>query len=206
MNFRLALSAIAASFAISLSAQTAADAFKSAPVDIFPILEPSTRLDMIDYFNSGMSTPSRNTMSGNSRITELTPTSLTIEMTKASTYQLVVLPGNNIALVTTITTPAPDSKMAIYSPDWANNLTAKTFSKPTLDDWLTPEGKKNKSEVEMNVPFLLIQYNIEPSTGTLTLTNNTSGFLAEEIYQIVEPWLLQSIVFDWNGTKYQRRK
>ena len=38
---------------------TAADAFTSAPQNIFPLLDRNTRLDMVDYVKSGLSTPRR---------------------------------------------------------------------------------------------------------------------------------------------------
>lgn len=59
---------------------TAADAFTSAPQNIFPLLDRNTRLDMVDYVKSGLSTPSQNSLQGRSAITEISPESLTVKM------------------------------------------------------------------------------------------------------------------------------
>lgn len=195
---------------VGASAQTtAADAFKAAPRKVFPLLENDTKLDMLDYFNSGMSTPSTNVLKGKSRITAQTPQMLEISMTDASTYQLVVLPaqsGSVVVLITTVATPAPDSKMTVYTSDWSDNVTARLFEKPQLRDWLTAEGRKNFDEVEMTVPFLLISYRLDPSTGVLTMTNNTEQFMSEEMYDIVRPCLLASLSYRWNGKKFEKMK
>ena len=60
---------------------TASRAFAEAPQSVFPLLDHNTRLDMIDYFNSGMTTASKNNMDGKSRITALTPNKVEISMT-----------------------------------------------------------------------------------------------------------------------------
>lgn len=184
---------------------TASTAFTSAPHSVLPMLDNNTRLDMLDYFNNGLSTSSVNSMNGHSRITALTDQAMTIAMTEATTYQIAVLPSGNtslIALITTVATPAPDSKMTIYSSDWATNITTKVFSKPTLNDWLTTEGRKNADEVEMMVPFLLISYNYDPNTQTLQMTNNSKEFLSQEVYELVEPYLQTSLTYRFDGKKF----
>lgn len=216
MNLKSDLRRLAVAIAAALvcvagaSAQTtAADAFKTAPRKVFPLLENDTRLDMLDYYNSGMSTASTNVLKGKSRITAQTPEMLEISMTDASTYHLVVLPahsGSVVALITTVATPAPDSKMTVYTADWTANVTAGVFEKPQLRDWLTAEGRKNLDEVEMTVPFLLIGYKLDPATGVLTMTNNTEQFMSEEMYDIVRPYLLASLSYRWNGKKFEKVK
>lgn len=184
---------------------TATGAFTKAPRQVFPMLDKNARLDMVDYFNSGMTTPSTNALKGKSRITAIATLSMTISMTEASDYQLALLPAGSdtiIAVITTVATPAPDSKMALYSKDWTANVTAKLFNKPLLRDWLTSEGRKNSDDVESLVPFLLISYSYDPATTTLTLTNNTGSFLSEEIYETVRPYLLSSLSYRWDGKKF----
>lgn len=206
-NILLAVTA-AAAVAVAPCAQaqlTATGAFTKAPRQVFPMLDNNARLDMVDYFNSGMTTPSTNALKGKSRITALAPLSMTISMTEASDYQLALLPAGSdtiIAVITTVATPAPDSKMALYSKDWTANVTAKTFNKPLLRDWLTADGRKNSDDVESLVPFLLISYSYDPGTAILTLTNNTGSFLSEEIYETVRPYLFSELTYRWDGKKF----
>lgn len=185
---------------------TASRAFAEAPQSVFPLLDHNTRLDMIDYFNSGMTTASKNNMDGKSRITALTPNKMEISMTDASSYELALLPTANgdsvIALITTVATPAPDSQMAIFSKDWSKNITNGIFTKPVLADWLTDEGKDDISEVEGIVPFMLVSYSYNPDSQQLEVTNNTAKFMSPELYELVAPSLKKSMVFRWNGKKF----
>ena len=90
-KYLLAIAIGAAS--LTMSAQSAADLFTSAPQKIFPLLDRNTRLDMVDYFKNGMATPSQNQLDGRSAITEMTPESITVKMTDSSAIQLVELKG-----------------------------------------------------------------------------------------------------------------
>lgn len=191
---------------VSISAQiTASQAFVDAPQEIFPLLDKNTRLDMVDYFNNGMATQSSNKINGRSRITALTPQSLSVEMSAASDYQLALLPlGNDTlkAVITTVKTPAPDSRVDFFDSNWDRKPDGAYFVKPKMDDWLTDAGRKNAADVSAFVPFLLISYIYDPATGLLTLTNNTKDFLSADIYEIVGPYLEPYLTYKWNGKKF----
>lgn len=207
-SLRLFFASLTAAVCVSTGAfaqQHVVKAFTSAPATVFPLIDNAARLDMLDYFNNQKNVGSANALSGRSRITELVPGSMRIGMTAASTYQIAALPTDTdtlTAVISTVLTPAPDSKMAVYTADWTTALTDRVFSRPVLKDWLTPQGRKNNDEVEILVPFLLISYDFDPSTMTLTLTNNTASFLSEEVYEIVSPYLLKQLRFVWNGKKF----
>jgi hypothetical protein len=202
--------ALAAALVLGASAcfarLTARQAFTEAPQSVFPLLNLDARLDMIDYFESGMANTSKNAMEGQSRITAMTPDKVSISMSEASDYELCLLPTADgdtaIAVIATVATPAPDSRMSVYSKDWSKNLTSGAFSNPVLSDWLSEEGKERAAEVEGLVPFLLISYSYDPASGVLTLTNNTGRFLSSDIYEIVKPCLKGSITYKWNGKQF----
>lgn len=204
-TFLLALAVTAAVPQVVSARITAADAFTSAPRKVMPMLDENTRLDMVDYFNNGMSTTSANNLNGRSRITAMSPDQLTVAMTDASTCNVIVLPGEQdpmLALITTVVTPAPDSRMSVYTSGWTRDITPSAFTKPTLADWLTPAGKKNMAEVEATVPFLLISYVYDPATATLTLTNNAKEFLGDDVYATVAQYILPKLVYKFNGKRF----
>lgn len=185
---------------------TASQAFVEAPRSVLPLLDRNARLDMLDYFNGGLTTKTSNKLNGSSAVTAVSPEQIAVQMTDASTCHMAVIPAANdtlVAVITTIATPAPDSKMTVYSSDFARDLTSSVFSKPTLRDWVT-DGS-SLATVESMVPFLLISYSYNPATLTLTLTNNTRSFLSEDVYSIVEPYLKKEILYKWNGKKFARQ-
>ncbi|MCM1483015.1 MAG: DUF3256 family protein [Muribaculaceae bacterium] len=191
-------------------ALTPRDAFLDAPSKIIPLLNHNTRLDMLDYFNSGMATSSTNIMQGQSRIVSSDDASMKVKLTEASEIDIAIIPAaagdTLVALISTVATPAPDSKLSVYSADWTRDVTPAVFTRPLLKDWLTADGRKNTGDVESLVPFLLISYVYEPASGTLTLTNNTEQFMSPDVYSIVEAYLLPKLVYKWDGRKFARQK
>lgn len=196
--------------ALTGMAQTsAADLFTSAPQNVFPLLDQNTRLDMVDYYKNGMSTPSQNSLDGRSLITEMTPASLTVKMTDSSAMQIVELKGPKgsvVALISTVATPGLDSNIKFFDSDWKPLSTESYFVKPGWKEWLTDSGLQNQDEVTMQVPFMLASYRIDPESGTLTLTNNLSHFLDKALYDDLSTYLRPQLVYLWNGKNYTLQK
>lgn len=195
--------------ALSAFAQTtAADLFTSAPQSVFPLLDRNTRLDMVDYYKNGMTNPSQNQLDGRSSITEMTPESITVKMTDSSAVQIVDLKGAKgdiIALISTVATPGLDSTIKFFDSDWKPLPTESFFTKPGWKEWLTASGKQNEADVTMQVPFMLASYRIDPSTSTLTLTNNLSRFLDKEIYDDLASYLNPTLTYTWTGKEFKAK-
>lgn len=184
---------------------TAAEAFTTAPADIFPLLDKTTRLDMVDYYNSGLNTPSANRLQGKSAITSLSPATLTVKVTESSSAQIALLPlGNDtiLAVVSTVATPGLDSTLKFYDKTWKQLPADKYFTVPAWKDWVN--SGHDISEVTAYAPFMLASYFIDTDSGTLTATNNLSTFLDEDTYQTLLPALNKSLTYKWNGKRFTR--
>lgn len=193
-----------ASFAMAYPQLTATEAFSSAPASILPLIDYITRLDMIDYYNSGSATASKNVMQGQSRITALSPMSVSVSVTSGSECQIALLPMRGdtaIVCIETVMTPTPDSRVSVYDRDW-KPLSGSSFAMPAVSAWLTPEGKKQADVVESQVPFMLASAQYSPETDTLVLTNRLSDFLSDDVYGLVKPYLLPSITYKWNSSRF----
>ena len=70
---------------------TATKAFAEAPAKVFPTLDRMTRLDMIDYFNSGSPKPSKNAFKGDSRILSASDSQITVQTSDVSDVELSLL-------------------------------------------------------------------------------------------------------------------
>lgn len=187
----------------AVSAQlTASNAFSKAPKTVFPLLDTNTRLDMIDYFNAGMSTESTNNLNGKSRLMSMEPLRLTAKLTDASTMELFLLPAPNdtlIGVITTVTMPGKDSSMNIYNRDWQK--VRYQFVTPGLSDWLIDRSRS--AEVEMITPFMLIAYSYDPATSVLTLTNSLGDFLSDDSSRTVNALLKPKLSYKWDGKKFK---
>ncbi len=159
---------------------------------------------MIDYYNSGSATASKNVMQGQSRITALSPMSVSVSVTSGSECQIALLPMRGdtaIVCIETVMTPTPDSRVSVYDRDW-KPLSGSSFAMPAVSAWLTPEGKKQADVVESQVPFMLASAQYSPETDTLVLTNRLSDFLSDDVYGLVKPYLLPSITYKWNSSRF----
>ncbi len=189
----------------SRSDSTAADFFVSAPASVFPTIDPMTRMDMIDYFKAGSDKPSKNLIGGECRITEESPEKLVFTTSAVSEYTIALLPAPGrkldkiIMLSRTLKTPADDSTVTFYDTDWKE--IKDLFTVPTLDDWMLPEAKKNRKDVENAIPFVLARLEYFPEKGMITFTNNLPDYIPEESLGIAESSIKKSLTFRWNGKR-----
>jgi len=200
--------------AVAMAAQapgdtlTAAKAFADAPLEVFPSIDRMTRLDMIDYFNSGSPKPSKNSFKGDCRILSLSDSQITFSTSDASEVSLSLIPEKKdtvIMVITTIRTPQEDSTAKFYTSSW-KKIDKGLFIVPTLNDWMLPEADSRKEDLENLLPFMLASFTYDPSNGTLTLTNNIGGFLPEEATSWAGPMLRSKIVYRWDGKKMVKVK
>ena len=170
--------ALLAGFAVE--ARTAADFFVSAPDEVLPLVPQSTRLDMLDYFSSGLSTTSPNATPGRARIMLNEPTKLQAELSRDSNIQIALFPAERdtvVAVIETVLTPVADSSVSFYDTSW--NLLALTMPSLKPIDFVPESLRKEASKAELpDVVFGRIDFN--PETGYLTVNNTTAGYYAEQ--------------------------
>lgn len=187
---------------------TATNAFINAPASIIPLLQRSTRLDMVDYFNSGSTTTSTNLLNGKSKITSLSDESITVSLSEASSLQMAILPMKTdsiIMVIETVAMPAHDSVVKFYNRQWTP-IEETLFSPPTLNDWLTKEGSKQKEHVANKIKFIAAGCVYNPDSKTLTITNNTLETIDKEDYNKFSQLFQPSLTYTWNGRTMKSSK
>lgn len=183
--------AIACLTVIAAGAREARDFLVEAPPQVIPMLEKNTRLDMIDYFATGLSTPSTNTLNGKSRITSMSEQSVDVQISRDATLQLVVLPAGSdttIAVIETVLTPVADSGIRLFrASDWTP---LPSPAMPGNKAFLDPAKAKQAKGVEMP-PMLFVSCAYLPETGFFRFTNNTAAFYTSadtpESLQLLSP-------------------
>lgn len=204
---QLILSLLLSASALCCAAQTptAADIFAAAPQTIFPLLDHTTRLEMIEYFKAAPSTPSKNIFDGSSTITDMTPQSLTVKLTDSSQAQIALLPDGNdtiIILITTLATPGLDSTVAFYTTDWQPLPATKYHKPPTLNDWLV--SSSDEGLVNAIVPFMLASAQFDPAAATLTYTCRLADYLGNDTFSTISSSLHPTITYTWTGKKFTK--
>lgn len=170
---------IAAACATTAHARTAAEVFAEAPASVIPALSQNTRLDMLDYFRSGLPTPSANNLDGRSRITALADDAVDISIGRDSSMQFVLLPGRSdtiAAIVETVLTPVADSSIRYYR---TNDWTAVAGpAMPGEYEFVDPRKRKEAAKADMP-PFMFVRAEYKPDTRTFIFTNTTPAYYTD---------------------------
>lgn len=199
--------------ALSAASANPATLFINAPQSRFPFLPKMKRMDMVDYYNSGVGRGSDNLLGGKSRIIELTPEQIKVELVEGgmSTTSLSVVPaGKNdtiVVVVSNVLTPAPDGMISFYTTDWKELDSKQLFVQPGFDDWLVKGIDPTlRNDIRNAVPFIMAQYSFDPTTGILTLTQTADQYLPQADYDIAAGHLLKQLRYKWNGKKMEKLK
>ncbi|MBQ9655098.1 MAG: DUF3256 family protein [Prevotella sp.] len=170
-NFFLFLSLL---LAMSLSAQvTVRDVFKTMPHAMIPYLEENSKLDFIDFIDSGMKAEVTNALSGKSIMQRCTDKYLALTLNEASQLTMRLLPVSEpvdsasqvICLVRTYGTDIRESVVSFYSVNWRQLPASRYVSMPdgvwvaslgdsddeltlTSDNRLNPPANKEQKVIE----------------------------------------------------------
>lgn len=206
MNLKALILLAAASAALTAPARTAADFFKEAPTTVVPLLQTNTRLDMLDYFNSGLSTPSANTLGGRSRITALSDRAVTIEMSRDASMQIALVPSGRdtiVAVVETVLTPVADSRVRLFRPaDW-KELPAPEM--PGIAQFADPARRKEIKTAEMP-DYLFVRAEYDPETSVFRFTDTTPAYYTDADRPKGLGLLRQNIEMRLSGDKFTEKK
>ncbi|MDY3857700.1 MAG: DUF3256 family protein [Muribaculaceae bacterium] len=188
---------------------TAEYLFMIAPVEIVPTIDEITRLDMLDYFKAGMDHPSKNVFGKDVRITSLSDDQITFTTSAVGERTISIINNGkgerDVMVINTVKTPQEDSTVKFYNLDWTPSRKGY-FMVPTLSDWILPEAKKRKSDLENAVPIMLAKMIYKPSTGELILTNNLGSYLPEEVTDLVGSSLRGSLTYQLTGKGFKLKK
>lgn len=129
-----------------VSAQTIDSLFVKAPTDVLPMLDRTARLNMLDYYNSGMDAIAENTLGGRSVLERKDGSMLRIRTTDSSVMEIIWLKSSRLILcLHTLQIPAKQTYLELYDESWQKHgvrvpkLTIKDFLSITDDDYNSEE-------------------------------------------------------------------
>lgn len=187
--------------ALPAFARTAADFFVSAPTAQIGIVPAHQRQEMVVNYTAGSETPSRNIFGTPGRLTVNRDNLLTCESSDRSTISVAVLPAGRdttIALIETVATPIPDSRMTFYTTDW----TPLKHQPQELEamDFVAKGDRKKAKDLEMpEFIFYTITYN--PDDSSFLLANTTAKFFTKNDRPAGLPLMQPAVNMRWNGKK-----
>ena len=199
----------AAHISATMTAKDAGSAqwfFAMAPDDVLPLLPVNTRLDMLDYYNSGVERPSRDAAGSRAIVTSSTNRRLTFDTGDGSTYELAVYTAGRdtiVALVETLHYPMADSRVEWYDSRW--RPLQPLLGEPDQQALLTRAGRRHRGEVEEAIPFMTAEAVTDPDAGTLTLTRTIDGYFLPADTPDALRWLEPRLVYALHGSRFVRR-
>ena len=124
-----------------------------------------------------------------------------------------ILPGKKENVLVTVYTlgggsDAADSDVRFYDPAMTELKRDKYFKPARLENFLTKEGrihKKKQSLLDL-IPFPTVEYRLSPDNTSLTARLTVEGYLTQEDYEKVKPYLVPEIVYLWTGKNYELKK
>lgn len=204
----LLLMITAATAAVAGMAMTPREAFVNAPREIIVAIDSITRLDMLDYYDSGSQGASRNAFGGEASVKMLNDEMITVATTKSSEVTISLLPCGRdtmFLVINTLALPAPDSYAAVYHSDWT--LASDRHQPADHNDlslWLDSNARGHESGIENAVPFIPAIYTY--TDGVLTMTHTLRRLLGDTDYEFVMPYMKKTIGYRWDRGKWKKLK
>lgn len=193
-------------------ARTVLDVFMSGTTQI-QLIDSITRMDMADYYRSGLKYTSQNVVSEPVRIIDITADTMAMRFTVAPDVEseLALLTDGRadtvVMYVTTYRLPQRDSRIAFRDMDGKLLSARHILPEAKLNDWLTAEGVRNRGEVEARLPFLCAVARYDTASRILTLTGTMDEFFADgSDRQMLQRYLRPELTYRWNGKKFVRQK
>lgn len=84
--------------------ETLATLFIAVPLTLIPLLDRNSRMDMVDLYDAGQTALVENRYGGESELTALSDSVLTVRLTEVSTLQMRMLSDTLLSIEHTVTT------------------------------------------------------------------------------------------------------
>lgn len=207
-NLYLSLSLALLSVSGISAQETVKNMFISAPFDVLPTLSENARLDMIDYYESGLQRPSSSNFGDEVMITEITDNKLRVQTSKTCEITIYAVPmekDTSIVVIETYSLPFPDSKVSVYNKNWTKYA---QIDGGLIDEWQTETAKKGKklTDIENVISFISASADFEPGTKTLTFTNTSENQTVKDEYKKVAPYLKETRSFNLSQKGFKEMK
>ncbi|MDE6097600.1 MAG: DUF3256 family protein [Muribaculaceae bacterium] len=205
LTILMALSAVLA------GARTVADFFVAAPMyEAAPYLDANMRLDLLDYFRSGLPSRTTNVFDENASVTYESERALTVNVATGVVMQYgLAVSGQDSVLVVIETLPLPmaDSRVTLYDTDW-NPIRRQPLLTLTLDDWLSADGRAQRGRVEEILPFVTAEANFDADGNRILFTNTVGGYFADSdsTRAEVSRYLKPSLSYRFDGRNFKLEK
>ncbi len=205
MRLIMSLTAVLA-FVSAAAMRPSVDVFCRAPIDVVNYLPEYSRLDMVDYFDSGSRVASDSYLGNKIYITALDSMSLSYAVDDSVRVTIALLPAAADTLTMVVKElPAPiyDSTVNFYDSRWSP-LSRSPLTPPRFSDWL--KDKKRADAVAFDIPFVIATVDFDAASQRLVYTNRTECYFLDRERPAALSELLPELVFQLDGRRFSLLK
>lgn len=186
------------------SAQGIDALFSSAPKEVLPLLDRTSRLDMLDLYNGGLEAKTENIYGGQSEMLRKTHDYIKVRCSESSFWQMKLLPVGHdtlIVCVHTLLVPEAVSTISFYRHDWhlqKREMPRADFSQFVQTNSDLSSYRKQALMEQMRVQNY--QASLNDSTTDLTISLDLSSLQVsdrEDAQRLFHP-----VAYKWVGGKY----
>ena len=183
--------------------------FINMPDSIMPTLTGSERMDFLDFMDSGMRARVRNKLGGESEMTVLSESSLTVNTSQSGRLEMVLFPlrkgKNMICIIKTVIAGYEDSRLSFYDENWTPIDGKKLIELPVLDDYLVKDVLKSDSLDVLKKQSLLRLQSATAGDGGLEFRYTSLDYIGEDADRFRSWFKSDPIVYFWNGKRFKRK-
>ncbi len=195
----------------TVAARTVGDLFASEPGKIFVLLTRTNRLDMVDYHLNGQNVAISNLEDGDSRLVDMDSTWLKVQSSASKTVEMRMMVNGRdtvVALIETVLTPTPDSRITFWNAQWQPVKAGKVFKTPELDDFILKSmsaDMRDELSVLMPFPFIEMHFSGERHDG-LEAVFKAKESIGPGQYMRFAPYIKETLNYRINGVKIKTVK
>lgn len=189
--------------ALTASARTAADFLLSAPLTVIPAVSERGRLEMLEYFKANSDVQVKNMFGGVSKVAVNTPDYVTVDLTDRAQISVAVVPAKRdtmLALIETVLTPVPDSRVTFYNTDWAK--LKRQPGELTVMDFMDRAALKADPTAEIpDFPFYTLTY--LPDDNSFLAANTTPKYYVRDERPSGMKYMKPAVRVRFDGKKWR---
>lgn len=184
-----------------LSAQGIDSLFAKVPQQILPLLNRTSKLDLLDLYNSGLPAKAENLYGGQSEMTKKTADFLSLKTTESGEWQMKMLPYEDDSMLVCVYSHkavGTSSVITAYRCNWTKLKLA--FPRPSLSDFWLPVNPLSQMESQMlnaTLQEVPIEVSLCDSAALLTYRVSLEGLSKENREQAVS--CVKPLTYAWDA-------
>ena len=139
---------------------------------------------------------------------KLTDDYLKLQITESSSEEMKLLPLNDsvnvVCVVRTFSGPANDSQISFYSTDWKGLSLDDFISLPKHEDFYqqSTDSLNTVSKNDFTNEMFIMEAELSDVDNSIVFRCNTLEAIGKENAELMKPYMIDSLKFDWKGGKY----